>query len=182
MMKKSRWLLLVLAVLGLLCANLRVQYRVTVAGASLPGRYSPSVLREGQRAAEAAADEILRYDAKMPETHLRLGFGFRRPENDVKALTAALLDAVSGVARADAVTVNGIRLGTVPDGERFCRALRDSILNQMPTAAVSGNISGQLSLRRVYTRADGHTNDEDMVLLVTGMAPVIYLDGSGKLA
>ena len=52
----------------------------------------------------------------------------------------------------------------------------------MPQTAVSGNISGRLELRRVYTRADANTDDADMLLLVTGMAPVIYLDSAGRLA
>ena len=89
---------------------------------------------------------------------------------------------MSGLRLADAVYVNGIRLGVVADGERFCERLREAIRTPMPAAAVSGNISGRLELRRVYARADAGIDDADMVLLVTGMAPVVYLDPSGKLA
>ena len=112
----------------------------------------------------------------------RLRLRFRPAGDDVPALTAALLHPISGLALADAVYVNGVPLGTVADGERFCERLRDSIRTQMPQAAVSGNISGRLELRRVYTRADANVDDADMLLLVTGMAPVIYLDPSGRLA
>ena len=62
------------------------------------------------------------------------------------------------------------------------RALQRSIRGQMPLRAVSGSISGELELRSVYTRAGSCTPDSDMVLLITGMAPVIYLDPEGKLA
>jgi hypothetical protein len=59
--------------------------------------------------------------------------------------------------------------------------LRESIRGQMPEAAVFGNISGQLSLRRVYTRLGRSSGYEEMIRLVTGAAPVIYVDQKGKL-
>ena len=149
---------------------------------SCPGTYSASVLRRGERAAGEAAEEILRYDAKMPAISRRLRLSFRRSEGEARELTEALLQRVSGVTTADAVYVNGIRLGTVADGERLCEKLRGEILGQMPMHAVSGNISGRLELRRVYTRADTNSEEEDMIRRITGMAPVIYLDGKGKLA
>ena len=181
-MRKARGALLLLALLALLGAHLHPQYRVAVEGAELPGCYSASALRQGLRAAEEAAGEILRYEAKMPALERRLCLKLRPAGDDIPALTAALLRPVSGLTLADAVYVNGVPLGTVADGERFCERLRDSIRTQMPLAAVSGNISGRLELRRVYARADAAADDADMVLLVTGMAPVIYLDQNGRLA
>ncbi len=181
-MKRIRWLPLVMALAALLAANLRVQYRVRVNGVELPGTYSAAVLRQSMRAAEAAAEEILRYEAKMPAVERRLRLSLRRPENDGRALTAAILRPVSGIASADAVFLNGLRLGTVPDGAELCRRLREEIREQMPAAAVSGNISGQLMLRRIYTRAEAQDAYDALMAQITGMAPVIYLDGSGKLA
>ncbi len=181
-MKRSQVLALLLAVLGLLASNLRLQYRVTVNGAALPGTYSAAVLREGKRAASEAAEEILRWEAKLPQTETRARLSFRRAGNDTRALTSALLQGVSGVTRADAVYVNGVRLGVVPDGETLCGRLREAIRERMPLTAVSGGISGQLALRRVYTRADSSASYEEMLRLITGLAPVIYLDQSGKLA
>jgi hypothetical protein len=52
----------------------------------------------------------------------------------------------------------------------------------MPNAAVFGNISGELRICPVYSRSGHETNYEDMILLISGMAPVIYVDDSGKLA
>ena len=181
-MIRSRWLPITLALIGLLCANLRAQYRVCVNGAELPGSYSAAVLRRCERAAAAAADEILREEAVPPAAERRLRLSFRRPENDAQALTDALLRATPGLTCADAVCVNGLRLGTVADGQALCSRLRETILEQMPVTAVSGNISGQLSLRRVYTRAETLDTPDELLPQITGMAPVIYLDGSGRLA
>ena len=119
-MRKTRVALLLLALLALLGAHLHPQYRVSVEGMELPGRYSAAALREGRRAAEEAAGEILRYEAKMPAVERRLCLSLRPAGDDVPALTAALLRPVSGIGEADAVYVNGVRLGTVADGERFC--------------------------------------------------------------
>lgn len=180
-MNRTRLLALLLALLALLGVHLHPQYRVTVDGAALPGTYSPAALREGLQAAEEAAEEILRYSAKMPASERRLCLRFRPATDEKDALTAALLRSIAGVTLADSVYVNGLRLGTVADGQLLCERLRASILGRMPTAAVSGNISGRLELRRVYTRADSNSSYEDMLRLITGMAPVIYLDDSGKL-
>lgn len=181
-MRKARSALLIMALLALLGAHLHPQYLVCVEGTELPGCYSAAALRQGLRAAEEAAGEVLRYEAKMPSFERSLRLSLRPAGDDIPALTAALLRSVSGLTLADAVYLNGVPLGTVTDGERFCELLRDSIRTQMPLAAVSGNISGRLELRRVYTRADASLDDADMVLLVTGMAPVVYLDQNGRLA
>ena len=101
---------------------------------------------------------------------------------DAALLTDSLLRAVKGVTVSDEVIVNGIRIGTVADGDYLQAALESYIQNQMPLAAVTGNISGKLELRRVYTRAGEDTPYRDMILLITGMAPVVYVDADGKLA
>ena len=127
-MRKARGVLLLLALLALLGAHLHPQYRVSVEGAELPGCYSAAALRQGLRAAEEAAGEILRYEAKMPALERRLRLKLRPAGDDIPALTAALLRPVSGITLADAVYVNGVPLGTVADGERFCERLRDSTI------------------------------------------------------
>ena len=50
----------------------------------------------------------------------------------------------------------------------------------MPTSAVGGTFSEELSVRRVYTRSGSATNYDDMVLLVSGMAPAVYVDREGN--
>ena len=92
------------------------------------------------------------------------------------------LRAVTGVELADVVYVNGTRLGIVEDGERLLEKLGTFIGSQQPHAAVSGSISGKLEIIRHYSRSNRVTKDEDMILLITGMAPVFYVDANGKLA
>lgn len=178
----KKWWLLALALLMLPAANLRTAYRVSVGGERLPGLYSLRETEACARAAEAAAEEIL--ENSVPAMPLRCSFslGLRIPHGDTALLTDALLRSVAGVTVSDEVIVNGTRLGTVEDGDYLRAALGYYIDSQMPMAAVAGNISGRLETRRVYTRAGEDTSYGDMVLLITGMAPVVYVDASGKLA
>ena len=37
-------------------------------------------------------------------------------------------------------------------------------------------------IRTQYSRTGSETNEDDMILLVTGMAPVLYSDGSGYVS
>ena len=180
-MKRRRLILLAVSVLALGLANLRPQCRVSVGGQTLPGFYRPAAVDRSKEAAREAAEEILRSDARMPELRRSWRLRLRPADGDRQALSGAILRAVPGVRLADEVSVNGLRLGNVADGERLCEELRASIRGQMPGAAVFGNISGQLSLRRVYTRAGHWRGYDEMIRLVTGAAPVIYVDQSGKL-
>ena len=68
------------------------------------------------------------------------------------------------------------------DGELLKEKLKSYIKNQMPNRAVFGSISGELDIQGIYTRIGKKTNDEDMLLLISGMAPVIYLDAQGRVA
>ena len=77
--------------------------------------------------------------------------------------------------------MNGVFLGTVADGQLLREKTRDFISSQMPNAAVFGAISGELEIKTVYTRKNHHTNYDDMLLLISGMAPVIYTDEYGRL-
>ena len=179
---RRRFLLLSLILLLTFCSHLRPGYRVQVAGQALPGRYRSAQLSAALAAARETAQELLGAEDALPEVDKRLCLSLSAPDGDPSLLTDALLRASPGVTLSDEVWVNGTRLGTVSDGQSLRRALQRSIRDQMPLAAVSGNISGQLELRRVYTRAGRDTPEKDMVLLITGMAPVVYVDANGKLA
>lgn len=175
--------LLTVLALGLtLFSHLRPAYRISVQGEELPGRYSLHQAKAGETQAREIAEEILSGAEALPATEKRLCLTLHRADGDPEALTEALLRYTEGIRTAEEVRVNGIRLGTVEDGESLQRALQRSIRGQMPLAAVSGGISGRLELQKVYTREGACTPDSDMVLLITGVAPVIYLDPDGKLA
>lgn len=179
---RRRALILLLGLALLLAANLRPTCAVTVAGETLPGRYGLRQTERCEAIARETAEEILGQEALLPEPALRVGLSLRRADGEDAVLTDALLRAVPGVAVAEEVRVNGVRLGTVADGQALVRALERSIRGQMPLAAVSYSLSGRLELSRVYTRSGKCTPDSDMILLITGMAPVVYVDADGKLA
>lgn len=179
---RRRILLLLLILLLTLFSHLRPSYRVWVAGQALPGRYRPAQLSAALSAARETAQELLGTEDGLPEPEKRLCLSLVAPDGDPALLSDALLRASPGITLSDEVWVNGTRLGTVSNGTSLQRALQRSIRDQMPLAAVSGNISGQLELRRVYTRAGQDTSEKDMILLITGMAPVVYVDANGKLA
>ena len=171
-----------LALLFLIAANMHPYCRVSVNGRGSDERYSLSAAAQAAAAAMHAAEEITPGPAVMPELKLRYGLSFARPEGDVTRLAGEALRAVTGVELADVVYVNGTRLGIVEDGERLLEKLGVFIGSQQPHAAVSGSISGKLEIIRHYTRSNRVTKDEDMILLITGMAPVFYVDANGKLA
>ena len=177
-----RLLLAGLALCLLLLANLRPVYRVTVSGETLPGSFTLRQIESSATLARNTAEEILEDEVKAPRMHRQLRLSLGRADGDGEALTDALLRSTRGITVSEQVLVNGVALGTVEDGFRLCRELRRSIAYQMPMAAVSGHISGNLELRRIYTRAGSDTPYKDMVLLITGMAPVVYVDEEGKLA
>ncbi len=179
---RRRFLLLLLILLLTLSSHLRPSYRVWVAGQALPGRYRSGQLSAALTAARETAQELLGSEDGLPEVQKRLCLSLSLPDGDPAQLTDALLRASPGVTLSDEVWVNGTRLGTVSSGQSLQRALQRSIRDQMPLAAVSGNISGRLEFKRVYTRAGHDTPEKDMLLLITGMAPVVYVDAQGKLA
>ncbi len=179
---RAKVLLMALALGLVLASHLRPVYRIRVEGEPLPGRYSLQQARRGEEQAREIAEEILGSDDGLCRPEKRLCLTLHRADGEAAALTEALLARTEGIQRAAEVRVNGIRLGNVEDGEALQRALQRSIRGQMPLRAVSGGISGRLELLPVYTREGSCTPYSDMVLLITGVAPVIYLDPEGKLA
>ena len=179
---RGKLLLMALALGLVLASHLRPVYRIRLEGEALPGHYSLEQARRGEEQAREIAEEILGNAEALCRPEKRLCLTLRRADGEAAALTEALLARTEGIQTAAEVRVNGIRLGNVEDGETLERALQRSIRGQMPLRAVSGGISGRLELRQVYTREGSCTPYGDMVLLITGMAPVIYLDPEGKLA
>ena len=177
---KRRILLILFAALALLASHTNLYYRVSIDGHTLDGLYTRSQLDRCLNAAHETAVEILDTPVSMPRVKARPSPTLSCRTADEAKLTDALLQAVPGVKLCDGVIVNGTRLGTVADGEVLMQKLRAAIRSQMPNAAVFGNISGKVQIQKIYSRDSGDTPDEDMILLITGMAPVIYVDGNGK--
>ena len=74
------------------------------------------------------------------------------------------------------------QLDAVEDGEALQAALDRHIRRTLPTWASGGVLSGELTLRRLYTRDAYLTDERDMLLLITGAAPVFYYDQTGRYA
>ena len=180
MRKKLLWACLSLAFL--VAVNLNICCRVSINGRTLEGLYSPAQLRRCEEAATAAAEEILPGHAVGPLIERQYCLSLIPAKGGLRPVTDTLLRSYTGVKSEDGVYVNGIFLGVVEDGEVLREKLRGFIENQMPNRAVFGNISGKMEIREVYTRSNRRTNDEDMLLLISGVAPVIYLDSEGRLA
>lgn len=169
------------ALLLLVAANMHLSCRVSVNGVELPGKYSLQTVERAVTTASRAAEEIMPGLIEMPEIRRTYSLQLCPAEGDEPALAEAALRAVSGVKIADVAYVNGTRLGIVEDGSELAERLNGFITGQQPNAAVSGSISGRLEIHRLYSRAGQAVNYDDMLLLITGMAPVIYVDENGKL-
>ena len=148
--------------LGLL-ANTHLVCRVSINGEQAEGSYSPWVHDRGLLAAEKAAEEILAGEASLPVVKTGCGLSLRPPSGSAAELSGAVLDSVSGIALLDGVFVNSVPLGKVENGEMLMAKLRGYLYYTMPTTAVSGTFSEELTLRPVYTRSGSDTNYDDMV-------------------
>ncbi len=170
-----------LVLLLLPAVHLHPAYRVRVEGMPLPGLYSAAQLRQGQEAARAAAEELLPGPASLPKPSRSLRLCFSHGSGSPALLSDALLLATEGVALEAGVSVNGIFLGTAADGSALLEQLRETIRRDMPEGAAVGNLGGQLRIRPVYTRPGHELGNWDLILRITDLAPVFYLDREGRL-
>jgi hypothetical protein len=153
----------------------------TVSGQRLSTECTPAAAKAAREAALAAAEEILPGHAAEPEycSHRRLSF---RPGADTAPLLGdALLKAQPGVISASLVYADKIRLGAVADATQFRTDFGKYIDNTLPTWAKGGSVRGMTLIPR-YTRAEFEIPNEDMILLVTGLSPVMYYDGKGRVS
>ena len=178
----KKFLLLALALGFGLAANMHLCCSLWVDGQELAGLYSPVDADRARTAASAAAEEIVAGPAQTPQLSRRYRLSLHPPGGAVPELSAALLDATPGVERSQGVYVSGVYLGSVADREELLSSLRQFITGQLPTWAETGYLSQELITRPQYGRAGSQTPVEDMVLLVSGMAPVMYSDGQGYVA
>ncbi len=178
----KKFSVLLFALLLFLAANLNVGWKISVNDTLLPGCYSSRQIKESTKIAHIAAEEISRFHSSAPELRKSLRLSFRPASADSRVLNDYMLLYSGGIELADGVFVNGVQLGTVESGTVLSEKLRDYIRNQMPNVAVFGSISGKMLIRPVFSTVDHYTNYDDMILLVSGMAPVFYVDKNGHIA
>ena len=181
-MNRKKLILIFAALLLAFAAHTRVGWQLKLNGAELEGCFSSRCIRRATVTARLAADEILPGKAVLPRLERSLRLSLRAPSNDVPELSHALLMKTPGLSLNDFVTVNGVCIGSVESGLQLMRELESFVANQMPNAACYGSYSGEIAIEPRYTRAGGETPYSDMVLLVSGMAPVMYLDENGNRA
>ena len=180
MLKKS--LLLLSALLFSVGANMRPCWEYALPGESPLPACSLGAAALAERAARDAAEEILPGSASPIAATRRLRLRFTRPSRDARALSDALLRAVEGVRLYGEVRVDGRRLGWVADVAALREALSRYIGNTLPTWADGGVLSRELTIRSLYTRERPLTAQRDMLLLITGAAPVYYYNAEGRFA
>ena len=176
----KKFLLLALALGFATATNMHLCCSLWVDGQALPGIYRLADRDRARTAAGAAAEEIVSGPAQQPRLHQRYHLRLRPASGTVPELSAALLDATPGVERSEGVYVSGVYLGSVADREELFGSLRQFITGQLPTWAETGYLSQELVTRPQYGRAGSQTPVEDMVLLVSGMAPAVYTDQDGN--
>lgn len=174
--------LLVPALAFVVCSHLRPCCDFTVDGRRVSTGCTPEAAQRARDAALAAAEEILPGPASLPKALAHVRFSLRSSAETAPALSDALLRSTPGVIAGDEVYLSGYALGTVADGRQLRLELREYIENTLPTWASSGSISGYIQLRGQYTRAEFEVPPEDMIMLITGLSPVMYTDGEGRVS
>ena len=175
-------MLLLLALWLLAAANVRIAWDAEVAGERLALGGSLRAVERAEEAARAAAEEILPGSAVLPRARRRLRLTLRRPAENAPALTEALLRHTPGVALRENVYLGETRVGAVTDAAAFRARLRAHIENTVPDWAWGGMLSKPLLIERCWGRSGYASSPGDMVLLVTGIAPVLYYDAAGNYA
>jgi hypothetical protein len=178
----KRSILLILALGFALGSHLRPVCTFTLGEKTVQSGCSPAAARQAIKAAQAAAEEILPAAAELPHARRQVALCLSRPADKATELSDALLRSCPGVMAAEAVFAGGGRLGCVRSGAALCSALNGYIENTLPTWANSGHLSAEFELQPMYTRAVYEVSHHDMVLLLTGLAPVMYTDGKGRVS
>ena len=174
--------LLILALCFSVCSNLHRSCDVELRGQLIAEGCSPEAVRHAERTARLTAEEILTGNAELPELTRHIRYSFFTPSGSCPELSDALLRATPGIAVSSLVCVGSTPMGSVADGEAFIGELRRHILNTMPTWAVCGSLSQELSTVPQYCRAGAELTDDDMIQLVTGRAPVLFSDGKEHIS
>ncbi len=175
-----RPLLLALALLFFLTANLHLCCRVGVDGEWTGTRYSLADARRGELAAREAAEEICPRGARLPRLEERLTLSFRPPDGAARELSARILARVSGVSRLYAVSAEGCRFGTVADSDRLEERLRAALYTAMPLGAVRARFSAAVEIVPVYGRCGSAMSPSDVATAVAQVVPAVFTDPEGN--
>lgn len=178
-MKKG--ICMILALLLTASANLHVCAVLSADSGAGSELFSLGACVRGLRAAEAAANEITERQGAPPGLQARLRLSLAPPAEASTEVSDFLLRLTPGVAVAEACRVNGLYIGCTAEGDKLREALRRHIFGTRPPGAVSGRYTEEIDICSVYTRPGRESTAEDLCALVTGLVPVMYTDGEGKV-
>ena len=172
-------LLLPLALLLLLCANLHLCCRVCIGGVWDSELYSLSSLLRAKHAAHETAEEICPHNARLPGIRERLVLSLQAPRGDSRRLSALILDRTPGVSPLYAVSAEGRSLGVVADRDKLEERLRAMLYALMPEGAARASFSPAVEITPVYSRSGRAMSPTDMALAVSGAVNALYFDRDG---
>ena len=178
-MKKG--ICMILALLLTASANLHVCARLSEDSGAVSELFSLGACVRGLRAAEAAAAELSDGLGAPPGLKAGLVLSVPPPTTEVGKVSDFLLRHTPGVALRAACRVNGLYIGCTAEEDKLREALRRHIFGTRPPGAVSGRYTEEISIHPVYTRPGRESTAEDLCMLVTGLVPVMYTDGEGKV-
>ena len=177
---KKRVIAMLAAALLLFAANINVCCRVFVDGYCDGELYTYSAADRAERAASAAAEEIVRGSAAMPAVTRRCVLSLRPPRGQTAVLSDEILSRVRGVEKLYAVRADRRYFGVVDDRDRLEERLRANLYSSMPSAAVRARYSAQIEIEPVYGRAGSGCDSGEMALLVSGAVSAMFTDGEGS--
>ncbi len=173
-------LLLALALLFFLAANLNLCCRVGVEGEWSQTRYSLADARRGELAAREAAEEICPRGARLPQLEQRLTLSFLPPDGSARDLSARILAQVRGVSQLYAVSAEGRSFGTVSDRGKLEERLRAALYSSMPAGATHGRYASSVEITPVYGRSGSAMSPSDMAMVVAQVVPAVFTDRDGE--
>jgi hypothetical protein len=178
----KKFLLTALALGFVVVANMQLCCSLWIQGQKLEGSYAPQAVDRGMTAASAAAEEIISGSAQLPQIKLRYKLSFQPLISSSAAVSSAVLDSTQGVTQNYGVYVNDVYLGSVQSRDELYTAMSSFITNQLPSWADYGFLTQELTTKLQYSRVGSETPVDDMVLLISGMAPVMYANTQGYIA
>ena len=177
---KTRTLLISLAMLFVLAANLNLCCRVSVNGIQDEKLYAPGDVLRAERAARATAEEILPRSPRWPEIESCFVLSLRPPQGDARRLSARILAEAPGISSLYAVRVGERSFGVVADADRLAERLRSALYGAMPASASRGAYSEGIEILPVYGRSGSAMSASDMALAVSGAVSAVFYDSEGN--
>ena len=157
MHRRCAALLLVLSAAAVLAAFVRPGYRVEIRGHKLPGIYAPSVCKESESAARAAAEEICR---GQEDLHYRFFpvLCLQYTAATTEDLTRDLLSSSGHICTLYAAYAGQTRLGCIRQPDLLDSIREEYLAQSADETAAAVFLSQDLRLEPVFTYPEAETD------------------------